>query len=672
MSFLYPTFLFGLFSLSIPIIVHLFNFQKPRKVFFTNVHFLKSVQLQTQARLKLKHYLILISRLLFLLFLVLTFAQPILQGIHPDLLKGSKNVGIYLDNSLSMENQTGDQKAFDQAVQDISGINSIFSPSTNFLFLTNDFEGQDLFYRNKEKLSERISELGFSPLARSLSSVLDREKSVFDREDPNQKKNLFFFSDFQKSTFGSIKNLKIDSNNQYYFVPIQNHKISNLIIDSVWLEEPIIRLNENNVLKVKVSNLGNQETSQISLKLFIENVQVASASVSLGPASGTTASFSFSPTDTLPLRAFVRIEDQPIQFDNEYFFVINPSVKLEIYQIYSENSISLESLFSNEPIFKLDSDPEGQIDFSKLKSSNLVILNGLNAYSSGLIATCKEFVRKGGSLVIFPGDDPSLPDLTKMLGQPVNMYHADSTDKISFTLMSPDIKDPFFRDVFERNEKNWNLPYAFPVISGYSGSRLLVTKNGTPFLTVFSSLNGRVYLFSSPLEKEFTNFNDHSLFVPVMYNMAFKSYTENDNISYSLDHKTIVVKVSPDEKNVVFNLEGENFKAIPAQRFIDGQLFMEIPSEKMKAGFYILKGKTTRKTLAFNYGKEESRMEFYSPEELKKMFAGMKNVQILKTDSADAFIDSFKNENIGTPLWKYCLILSLIFLLTEILLIRFL
>ena len=103
MKFLYPEFLFGLFTLAIPIIIHLFNFRKSKKVYFSSTRFLKNVKKSTSQKLKLKHYLILFSRLLFLAFLVLAFAQPYLPGTDKN--PQAESVYIYLDNSWSMSNK---------------------------------------------------------------------------------------------------------------------------------------------------------------------------------------------------------------------------------------------------------------------------------------------------------------------------------------------------------------------------------------------------------------------------------------------------------------------------------------------------------------------------------------------------------------------------------------
>ena len=103
MKFAYPEFLYALFAIAIPIIIHLFNFRKFKKIYFSNVEFLKEVQQETQSKSQLKHLLILLSRILAIAFLVLAFAQPFIPVSDTDIADQNNVVGIYIDNSFSME-----------------------------------------------------------------------------------------------------------------------------------------------------------------------------------------------------------------------------------------------------------------------------------------------------------------------------------------------------------------------------------------------------------------------------------------------------------------------------------------------------------------------------------------------------------------------------------------
>jgi hypothetical protein len=59
MQFLYPSFLWALLAAAIPVIIHLFNFRRTKKVYFTNVAFLKAVNTTTSSFRRLKHLLIM-------------------------------------------------------------------------------------------------------------------------------------------------------------------------------------------------------------------------------------------------------------------------------------------------------------------------------------------------------------------------------------------------------------------------------------------------------------------------------------------------------------------------------------------------------------------------------------------------------------------------------------
>src|SRR5215470_8319470 len=103
MQFVFPGFLFALSALSIPIVIHLFNFRRFKKIYFTNVRFLQEIKQDTRSRSRLKHLLILLARILMILFLVLAFAQPFIPVNKSNVVSGTKHISIFIDNSFSMD-----------------------------------------------------------------------------------------------------------------------------------------------------------------------------------------------------------------------------------------------------------------------------------------------------------------------------------------------------------------------------------------------------------------------------------------------------------------------------------------------------------------------------------------------------------------------------------------
>ena len=76
MQFKYPAVFYFLFVLIIPIVVHLFQLQKFKKIAFTNVQFLQKISLETRKSSRLKKLLLLATRMLCFLALLFTFSQP--------------------------------------------------------------------------------------------------------------------------------------------------------------------------------------------------------------------------------------------------------------------------------------------------------------------------------------------------------------------------------------------------------------------------------------------------------------------------------------------------------------------------------------------------------------------------------------------------------------------
>ena len=69
-----------------------------------------------------------------------------------------------------------------------------------------------------------------------------------------------------------------------------------------------------------------------------------------------------------------------------------------------------------------------------------------------------------------------------------------------------------------------DMPWAQPIIKWQqSGTPWLYYRDNTSFLTSWAISNSTIWLFASPLSKEMSNMKYHSLFIPIMYNIAFKS-----------------------------------------------------------------------------------------------------------------------------------------------------
>ena len=157
MTFSSPSFLWALGILAIPIIIHLFQFRRFKKLYFSDISLLKEIQTKSQIKNQLKHFLVLFSRLAFLAFLVLAFTDPRIENEDAKTLDGNvKYVSVYIDNSLSMQSQGESTSLFKLALRDAFEIVDSYSSEVKFQLITNDLSSEQRKFVDKETFVSRL------------------------------------------------------------------------------------------------------------------------------------------------------------------------------------------------------------------------------------------------------------------------------------------------------------------------------------------------------------------------------------------------------------------------------------------------------------------------------------------------------------------------------------
>ena len=668
MNFLFPQFLFGLFALSIPIIVHLFNFRRAKKLYFSNVQFLETVKQTSSSKLRIKHLLVLLARLLFVTFLVLAFAQPFIPGKEQGL--SNKEVYLYLDNSLSMSNQVGGEvTAIDQAYNYLSTIIDLYPRDTRYKLLTNDFAPFSNTLKGKEEVQELTTEIGLSNISRSLDEVMGRldMKSVGSAN----ARDLYFVTDFQKSTLGSLQNFT-DSANNYYVLPVQYPLVGNVYVDSVYLKDPFLTGDRGNELIVKIQNSGESDVTDLVVKFFMEDAQIATASVNLGPQSSAELSFDLSLEITGNQKCRLSFEEFPVAFDNDHYFILSRSERINVLEIKSEKAgDAITKVFGNEQLFNLSSYNANNLDYSAINQADLIVLNELQSINQTLLPAFDQYLAKRGDLFIVPHsevDSISYQSLLSFL--PFSI--PELTERQKLASINP--RNPYYEGIFEKANESFDMSEANSSLTwSPSAGDLINYRNGRPYLSRFDRL-GTIYLVGSPLNDEFTGFHKHALFVPVMYRAGVLSKKSVNRLSFSLDESVISLKLDSLSGNVIYQLRRDSEEIIPNQRITGDQLILDLPKFILRSGFYELMGNgKIMAVLAFNNSKSESKLDQWtSEEEIKSVFSSVTNLDVFQFDDAKDFSIAMKERYEGINLWKYALVLALIFMLSEVLLLRFL
>lgn len=677
MNFLFPIYLYGLGLLAIPIIIHFFNFQRAKRVYFTNVAFLKTVKEVTNSRNRLKNILVLLARLLFLLFLVFAFARPYLPNeavSDGESLASGKYVSIYLDNSYSMQNEQDGKRLYDLGINYADQISQAFPKSTVYQLIDNSFESNMSYFSNRERLSEKLSTLEFCNIGRQLPDVYARQIDAIQSNTSGKGNHIFWVTDFQKRNLPDLSQLAIDSNQNHYLLPLLPNTNANLYVDSVWLETPFVKIQENSIINIKINNIGDEPMDNKALKLFLDGKQVSSATVSIPENGSQTLKLNFAVSDAGQKEGRISIEDFPVTFDNDYYFVLKVAPTINIVSISEDDNPFVKEVFSGETFFAVKSFSTNAVDYAAVASADLVVLSNLKEVDNALQTALQKALTNQSSVVVFPSEQADLASYMSALQLNMQAKKFNLEGKPD-AVAAPDPQNPFFDGVFAKVQANMSMPDGVPVVGWNAvGDPLLKFKSGQPFLSNINVGQNNVFMFAVPLKLPFTNLPKHAIFVPIMYKIALSSKAESERLAYSFNEELATVVLDGVKKGDVFKLKDNEVELIPSQRIVDKELSISIPKTNMAANTYEIRNSQTDVMvgqIAFNYAAEESRLDYYSLDELKEYFKDYKNVQIFESIEPERFAQTFQNQNVSKALWRHALVLALFFLFVEVLLIRF-
>ncbi|MDH5608845.1 MAG: hypothetical protein OEY56_05145, partial [Cyclobacteriaceae bacterium] len=304
------------------------------------------------------------------------------------------------------------------------------------------------------------------------------------------------------------------------------------------------------------------------------------------------------------------------------------------------------------------------IDYPRLDESDLIILNELTSLPSYLGSMAPT------DILILPAEDVE-PDAYSTLTGGSLTYRKDT---VFSALQMPDLNDPLFQDVFVKKNSTPALPKVKIKFSPPSYDvALLKTDFGTPVLTTRYRRGATIYFLGCPLNENYTQLPTHSLFVPLFYRIAQTSAAINRPLAYRTDQRVLELETTTQPGREQLTITGSNESFIPNVHFSGSRMTLELPPSNLLPGFYSLTSTTdTLQEFALNYAKQESQLDTYSQSELTELAGRHEHVSIVDYANTLQFQDPLYSDLSGESLWKYALILALMFLFAEILLARFL
>ncbi len=633
------------------------------------------MQQQTRSTSQLKHLLVLLARILTILFLVAAFAQPFIKPTEGVVNTGKKAISIYIDNSFSMNARTGDVPLVELAKRKALEIASAYSPDDEFQLLSNDFEGKQQRLVNRDQFKQFVEEVKPSPSSRTISQVISREKESLARSQSTQK-YIYIISDFQKST-ADLQNIPVDSNTKIYFIPLKSSAQKNVTVDSCWLEAPVQMVNQPAKLHIKITNYGDEDIADERITLRINDEIKTIADLNINANSSAEDTLVFNITQSGWNKGELQVSDFPVSFDDSYFFTFNvkPLASVLIVNGTGANPF-LDALFSNNNLFSTTYSSLNQLNYSLLKSYDCIVLNQPSVISSGLKDALSQYVSGGGNLLLVPDPNCNLQSVNDFLLS-LNADELQQWLKQNRQVTTINTKMNVFADVFSKLKEN----IALPKTSGFfllkqrtqsPAEALMKFNDGNSLFTRYSPGKGNFYLSSVPFDKAITDFPLNPIFAPLLFKVVVLK-NNNPSLSYNIGVQAFFEAENFGEgEKVIYRMKGSAHEFIPAQRPLGNQVMVDFGNEIKDAGFYdlYLPDTTNHYWFGFNFNRMESNLALLNAEEINVQATRIKAQVISNVDADISVLVSEMNR--GIALWKYCILLVLIFIAAEVLLLRFL
>lgn len=691
MTFLNPGILWALAAVAVPIIIHFFNLQRPKKVLFSNVAFVKEVKRTVVRRLKFKQWLLLLLRILAISCLVLAFANPVILSDNAQALTGNRSVAIVIDNSQSM--QAGNEKGtyFPQALSLSREIIRAYTTQDEFLIMTSSDLKYNYGFNQQSEVLEELKTLQIGQNTLAHTEILSELESFFSRGN-YQAQELYFLSDFQESTvMQDTASVRLtDSLVSVRYVPLATREQNNVYVSDHKIVSQIIEQGEPVNMSMTLVNDGENDARDINIRVMLDGKVVTIATESLDKGSSKTKTLSFTPGNSGWLSGYIELDDYPIEYDNRRYFSLYVPDQESVLLIESESSPNVHVLY--ESLFE-------QFDTRIVNTRNLssisledyraIIWLGMSQVSTGLTDKIQQYLESGGSMMIFPGKQVDLNSANSFLKsiQLGTLENAIKTEQ-GIPANQTDLDHPIFDGVFIRSDekREFDAPsffryYPLSLSSNTIHNRIMSLPNQAPMIVESQINNGLVYFLPFFPDNSWTDFHLKTIFAPFMFRATqimnqtqiTQSSQEIGNFSPKLIRSDIIdnillVREEPKEENPVEIilepvLQGGN--TVINFETVNSQLPLQPGNYRMMQGDELLE------RISFNVSDVESRLSTLDQSKLRRYLEnrGMDYVEILDAQP-EQLTSRITIEKEGIPLWKYFIILAIVFLLLEILVIR--
>ncbi len=687
MIFLNPAILFGLLAASIPVIIHLFNLRKLKKIEFSTLTFLKELQKNKIRKIKLKQWLLLALRVLIILFVVMAFARPALQSMQiGGTTSAAKTTAIFiLDDTFSMS--VVDQKGsyFNQSKEIIKQVISQLQEGDEVgVILVSNPKAENGLTSSLSEFIKNVDQLDLSFSSGDINSAITKASEIIS-ESKNFNKEIYVLSDFQKNKI-TKENLNSDLSEllnegiRLYSFDLSDKDVFNLSIDELKINNQIFEKNKPVNFSFTITNNSNQDINSAVVSLFLNNERSAQKSFDVNAGQSTIVEVEATPKTTGFIDVVAEIETDEIEQDNKRFASLFIPEKISV-GLFAENQndltyVDLALQTAGQEKYQIERKSLNQLTSQQLNKDQTIIISA-NTIASG-IEQLKNFVQNGGGVILFPSSNQDAARLNQLYSQLGLRGSASFIGKVNSTDLKikfdkTDFNHPVFQNIFQNDDKK---KYESPELNAYykltsSGNQLISLVDGSSFLSEYRIGKGKVFVFNSSPVLSWSDFPIKSIFAPLMNkSVAYLSSKDREqNIFLAGEEINLNLKnASPSQLKIVKPDKSEEFINLSENT---GRDYLSYSKTNIAGSYKFYSGDNLLEDISINTDPTESKTIYADESDFEAYLKEIKfDGKYISVDKESNITEKIMQARFGSELWRYFVLVAIILALIEMTIAR--
>ncbi|MEO1075311.1 MAG: BatA domain-containing protein, partial [Bacteroidota bacterium] len=604
MTFLNPLVLLGLAAAAIPLLIHLFNFRKPRQVDFSTLAFVKELQRSTMRRVRVKQWLLLALRTLAILCLVLAFARPAVEGAWAGLFGGRvpTSMAVVVDNSLSMTQRDAQGDYLGQARDLAAALAESLEPGDELVLVpTAPTEAvQPASFSTAEPALDALAQLEPASGARTLTDAIAQAASLLE-DAANLNREIVVVTDAQAATLSDSSGIGVPDDLALTLLPVGAGRSANVAVTDARIESRIVEAGQPVRLSATLVNYADAPLDDVAVRVLLDGQAVAETAASLPPGVPTTVPLTATPPTRGWLAGTVEIESDAFEADDVRHFALHVPETRRLLVVQGDGqradlvTLALTVTATNgegdRTAFDVTTIPEASLPAASLDAYDGVVLVGPASLSSGETAALARYAEAGGGLLVFPGDNTG--DLSTLLGALGGGRFAGTVGQEggppigSFDRV--DTEHPLFDGIFSADDTQRRLeqPDVFQAATyapgGGTEQTLIALPGERPFLQEVRHGQGTALVYAVAPDPAWSDFSVRGLFVPLLYRSAFYLAQNEDGEATRLTvGEPATLRLGGLREGTPVRLvapENVGAETVPEQRALPGALLVDVPPE---------------------------------------------------------------------------------------------